>query len=139
MIVDELATLAQESAAVFWKTAVMLAQGQLSVVTTEAADAVFTITSALTACRAAGSTQWVPFFLSYLASVYAEMGQLDDAWRCIAEVTTMIEKTNERWMEAEVNRVAGEIALKSPQYYTGKAEAYFERALAVARVPNYLN
>ena len=45
----------------------------------------------------------------------------------------MVEMTKERWCEAEVNRVAGEIALKSPQPDTAKAETYFERALAVAR------
>ena len=35
--------------------------------------------------------------------------------------------------EAEVYRVAGEIALKSPEPNAAKAQAYFERALAVAR------
>ena len=46
---------------------------------------------------------------------------------------SMIETTKERWFEAEVNRIAGEIALKSPEPDAAKAEAYFERALAVAR------
>jgi len=43
-----------------------------------------------------------------------------------------METTKERWYEAEVYRVAGEIALKSPERET-KAQAYFERALAIAR------
>jgi predicted ATPase len=34
---------------------------------------------------------------------------------------------------AEVHRIAGEIALKSPTPNLEKAEAYFDRALAVAR------
>jgi predicted ATPase len=46
---------------------------------------------------------------------------------------TVVKTTKERWCEPEVNRVAGEIALKSPAPDAGKAEAYFERALAVAR------
>ena len=46
---------------------------------------------------------------------------------------TTMETTKERWCEAEVNRIAGEIALKSPEPDAAKAEAYFERALAVAR------
>ena len=46
---------------------------------------------------------------------------------------TAIQTTGERWFEAEVNRIAGEIALKSPKPDTAKAEAYFDRALAVAR------
>ena len=35
--------------------------------------------------------------------------------------------------EADVNRVAGEIALMSPERDAAKAESYFERSLAVAR------
>jgi predicted ATPase len=70
---------------------------------------------------------------SYLANAHAELGQFDDAWRCIGEAITAMETTKERWCEAEINRVAGKIALKSPQPDTAKAEAYFERALAVAR------
>ncbi len=50
-----------------------------------------------------------------------------------AKPLTTIETTKETWFEAEVNRIAGEIALKSPQQDTAKAEAYFERALEVAR------
>ena len=46
---------------------------------------------------------------------------------------THVEATKETWFEAEVNRIAGEIALMSPQPDAAKAEAYFERALAVAR------
>ena len=44
-----------------------------------------------------------------------------------------MEASGEIWCEAEVNRIAGEIALKSPERDAAKAEAYFERALAVAR------
>ena len=73
------------------------------------------------------------FYLSYLGIAYAELGQFDEAWRCIDEAMSTIETTKESWFEAEVNRIAGEIALKSPEPDTAKAEAYFERALAVAR------
>jgi predicted ATPase len=45
-----------------------------------------------------------------------------------------VETTKERIFEPEINRVAGEIALKSPAPHTSQAEAYFERALTVARV-----
>ena len=44
-----------------------------------------------------------------------------------------METTNERWFEAEVKRIAGEIALTAPERDAAKAEVYFERALAVAR------
>jgi predicted ATPase len=44
-----------------------------------------------------------------------------------------METTKETWFEAEINRVAGEIALKSLSPDWVKPEAYFEHALAVAR------
>jgi predicted ATPase len=80
-----------------------------------------------------GSTVFVPLTFAYLARAYAELGEFDDAWRCIGEAMTVAETTGERWCEAEVNRTAGEIALKSPEKETTKAEAYFERALSIAR------
>ena len=51
----------------------------------------------------------------------------------MGEAIAAIERTGERWFEAEANRIAGEIALKSPEQDAAKAEAYFERALTVAR------
>ena len=76
---------------------------------------------------------WMPLYLPNLARAYAELGQFDDAWRCISEATAAIETTKEKWCEAEAHRTAGEIALKSPEPDAAKAEAYFERALSVAR------
>jgi predicted ATPase len=46
----------------------------------------------------------------------------------------MFETTEQRLWEAEVNRLAGEVALKSRG--PDKAEAYFERAFEVARRQN---
>jgi predicted ATPase len=46
---------------------------------------------------------------------------------------TTVETTKEKWCEADIHRIAGEIALMSPESDAAKAEARFERALAVAR------
>jgi predicted ATPase len=98
-----------------------------------ASDAVQQITSAITALRPTGSTFWRSLSLSYLAKAYAELGQFDDAWRCIGEAMTAVETTGERMWEAGVHRTSGEIVLLLPKPAAAKAEAYFERALAVAR------
>jgi predicted ATPase len=83
--------------------------------------------------RLTGQTIFVPIYTSWLARTYAKLGKFDDAWRCIGEAVTAIETRKEIWCEAEVNRIAGEIALRSPAADLLKAQAYFERALAVAR------
>jgi hypothetical protein len=51
----------------------------------------------------------MPMWLSYLAKAYAKIGHLYDAWRCIRDAFAAVETTKERWFEAELNRVAGEI------------------------------
>jgi predicted ATPase len=111
----------------------IMAQGYLMVVTGKASNAVHTITSGLTAYQSTGATLFMPQHLTNLARARSELGQFGDAWRFIGEAIEAIEKTKERWWEAEVNRLAGEIALKSLEPDAAKAEAYFERALAVAR------
>ena len=68
-----------------------------------------------------------------LARGYADLGRFDDAWRCIEEALTAVHTTKERMFKAEINRIAGEITLMSPLDDTAKAQAYFERALAVSR------
>ena len=68
-----------------------------------------------------------------MARACGELGQFDDAWSYIGEAITAVETTKEKWYEAEVHRIAGEIALMSPEPDAAKAEACFERALAVAR------
>ncbi len=130
---QELYALADAKDAPFWRVNGSLYQGALFALTGDAAKAVQMITSGITAMRAIGFTFGLPRWLSYLAIAHAELGQIDDAWRCIREAISAIDATKERWFEAEINRVAGEIALNSPQPDAAKAETYFERALAVAR------
>ena len=76
---------------------------------------------------------YMPTWLSQLAMAHAELGQLDDARNYIGEAMIVAEKTKERWFEAEIQRTAGIIALKSLEPDMAKTEAYFERAIAIAR------
>jgi predicted ATPase len=130
---DELIALADEKSAPQWRGYGMEQQGCMLALSGKASHAVDRITAGITAVRSTSGTVWAPLCLSLLAKAHADLGQLDDACRSIAEAMTTIEATKERWCEAEINRIAGEVALKSPQPDDVKAETYFERALAVAR------
>jgi class 3 adenylate cyclase/predicted ATPase len=130
---DELVALADEKTAFFWKVSGILNQGCLLVLTGKASDAVQMINSGIAAYRSTGSTVWLPLYLSYLARSYAELGQFDDARRSISEAMTAVETTKETWCEADVRRIAGEIAALLPEPDAAQAEAYFDRALSVAR------
>jgi hypothetical protein len=67
-----------------------------------------------------------------MAQAYVDIARFDDAWSRISQAFAATNSTNERW-EAEVFRVAGEIAVRSQEHDSEKAEAYFDRALAIAR------
>jgi predicted ATPase len=130
---EELVALADEKSAAQWKALGMLMRGSVFALRGKASDAVQTITSGLMAYRSTGAIVWTPTFLLYLARAHAELGQFDEAWRRTTEAGAAVEATEERWYEAEVNRIAGEIALMSSKQDAARAEASFERALAVAR------
>ena len=127
---EECFNLAQEKKVPFMIGFAAALRGCVLAQTGKASDAIQTISAWITGMRAMGATVWGTSFLSHLALAYAELGQFDDAGRYIDDAISTIETTKERWFEAETNRIAGEIALKSDAM---KAEAYFERALAVAR------
>ena len=130
---DELAALAEEKGAIVWKADAMAQHGCIFTLIGKALDAVRLITSGIVTLRLTGTTFSMPMCQSYLAKAHAELGQFDDAWRCIGEAMTAVETTKERWCEAEIDRMAGEIALMQQQPDAAMAQAYFERALAVAR------
>jgi predicted ATPase len=130
---DELIALATEKGALIWKGLGMMSQGRLSAATGKASDAVDMITSGIAAYRSTGATVAVPSFLSHLAGAYADLGDFEDARRCIDEALMLVETTGERLWEADIRRIAGEIALRSSDADAGKVQVYFERALAVAR------
>jgi predicted ATPase len=131
--VDELIALTDQTESLFWGAWGVMQRGCVLALTGKASDAVQTITTGVAAWRSTGSTAMLPEYLSYLASAHAELGQFDDAARCIGEAMTAVEATKERWFEAEINRIAGEIALRSSERDAAKAQNYFERALEVAR------
>ena len=132
-LADELVAFADEKGAFFWKAIGKLTQGWLMVETGNASGAVQVMPAGIAVQRSAGSAVHMPLWLSGLARAYAGVGQFDEAWHYVAEAFTVMERTKEKWCDAQINNVAGEIALLSLEPDTAKAEVYFERALAVAR------
>ena len=131
-LVEELVALANEKDTSFWRAWGMMNKGWLIGLTGKASDAVQVMSSGIAAWRATDATMCVPFYLSSLAMAYAQLGQFEDAQRTMREAITSTEKTKERWFEAEVHRIAGEIALKSPRLGAAEAAVHFQHALSVA-------
>jgi predicted ATPase len=131
--VDESIALTDEKGASYWKTLGTLNKALISAMTAKTRDAAQKMASCITAYRSTGATFMAPTYLSFLARAFAEVGLIDDAWRYIREAVTLIETTKEKFIEAEVSRIAGEIALMAPDRDEVKALTFFKRALAVVR------
>ena len=131
-IAEEFVTLADEKGAALWSALGVLMQGCILEMTGKASKAVQKFSTALPAYRATGATVFMPFILSFNARAYATLGAFENAWGCIHEAMKTADTTKERWCEPDVHRIAGEIALISGKS-DEEAQAYFERALTVAR------
>jgi predicted ATPase len=110
-----------------------MTQGALRLLTDDPSDAVRALTAGVNAFRFTGATVFIPWYLTCLATAYASLDQYDDASRRISEAMEAVDRTNERWCEAEIIRVAGEVALLGPNKDSRKAQKHFERTLAIAR------
>ena len=120
-----------------WKGGAMLSKGCVFALTSNSDvnrnKAIETLTDGMATWSSTGATLWLPWYRAYLGKVHAELGEFTDAWSNAHDAMTAIENSGESWLEADVNRLAGEIACRLPQGDELKAEKYYERALSVAR------
>jgi tetratricopeptide (TPR) repeat protein len=70
------------------------------------------------------------YWLAPLATAYGKAGRKDDALALVAEALALVERRDERWWDAEIYRVKGEL-LESR--ISSEAETCFRHAIEVAR------
>ena len=87
----------------------------------------------IAAYRATGAAVLVPYFYTVLADASAHLGYTDDGLQALAEAHTLVEQQEERWWEAEIHRLRGVLLLRQTGTSQTEAEAWLQRALAVAR------
>jgi predicted ATPase len=87
----------------------------------------------LAAYRVTGAGLWRPYFLALLAEAYGKGGQAGEGLRVLAEALDVLDKNGERFYEAELYRLKGELLLRQAVPEEPQAEVYFRQALDVAR------
>lgn len=125
--------LAEEKGLLAWKGWATMNVGLLATLTDKPADAIETMRTGIAMWRSTHGTMLLPIYLSSLALAYLETGEAGSACQLIAQAQKAVETTKETWWDAEVSRAAGLIALGANLQDPSKAEAYFERALTIAR------
>jgi hypothetical protein len=106
--------------------------GRLFALTNKASEAVRVATTGIAMIRSTGQL----LLFRGICHIWRELTpRLAKSMMLGSEAMSMMDATNERWWEADVHRIAGDIALMSQQPNRPKAETHFEHALAVAREP----
>src|SRR5262249_36591911 len=75
----------------------------------------------LTAYRATGAEMGRPYFLALLAEAYGKVGEAEQGLAALVEALAQVEQTGERWYEAELCRLKGQLLL-AQEGHTGKTE-----------------
>ena len=98
----------------------------------QTAEALAQMRQGLAAARAMGTELLVPYTLALLAEACGQAEQIDEGLRLLAEALAVADNTAERWYEAELYRLKGELLHQStaPQ---GEAEQSLQHALEIAR------
>jgi predicted ATPase len=99
----------------------------------DAATGVAHIQQGWGAVQRTGQKLYHPYHLTLLAEAYSEAGQPELGLPCLTEALTLLEATEERWWEAEVWRLKGELLLRLPLPDIPQATACLHQALDVAR------
>jgi class 3 adenylate cyclase/predicted ATPase len=129
----ELVELAEEKGSSYWKANGQLWQGCLAVLLGRWTQAVEILVPALGTYRLTGATIYAPYITGHLARAYAELGDYKEAWQAIDHALAEVERTKEKWCEAELHRIAGELARFSPDADEEAAAGHIKRAIEVAR------
>jgi predicted ATPase len=107
----------------------------------------------LAAHRATGGETLRPYFLALLAEAYGQSRQVDNGLAAITEALDLVNATGERFYEAEVYRIKGELTLQQERHRAtgtgqqgigtgarslmpdaqGEAEGCFLKAIAIAQ------
>jgi predicted ATPase len=87
----------------------------------------------LTAWRATGAEVVMPYFLALLAEVYGKAEQAKEGRHVLTEALALVDKTGERFYEAELYRLKGELLLRQATPDTHQAETCFQQAIAIAQ------
>jgi predicted ATPase len=129
---EALGSLATEHGFPYWGAIATIFEGWALAQVGDPKRAAAQIREGLAAFRETAAQVWLPYFLAILSEADELVGDMPKACQLLDEALDRVERTRERWYEAELHRRKGEaflITSTSPV----EAEACLARALAVAR------
>jgi class 3 adenylate cyclase/predicted ATPase len=120
----------------FWKAMGLIGQGWALTAEGRMEDGIARLRAGLTAVRSTGAEVLMPYSMSLLAQAYASAGQIEEGLSSLAEAQVALDESAERWWQAELHRLKGELILLRSGLKPAdenEAEECFLQALAVAQ------
>ena len=130
---DEAVAMANEHGYALVRAAGNIMSGWSRVQMGESAEGAVEIRQGVDAYRATGANFQLPHFMIPLAEAARNLGQPEKGLEVMAEALALVESTGERYMEAELHRLRGELLLELTSDDHGPAEEAFKKAIAVAQ------
>ena len=121
---------------VFWLLTGMILRGWALTARNQVAEGIAQMGQALAGYQQTGAGILRPYYQALLADVYGRIEKETEAFQLLDEAEAAVKATDERWWEAELYRLKGELTIKQPAAQGSRsetiAEAYFDKARRVA-------
>jgi adenylate cyclase len=131
--VEAAARVSRAQGFLYWLGVALILQSWARANVPQSAEQLPSMHEGMAIYRATDAAMWLPYFLTLLAETYGATGQSDAGLRLLDEAHTIIDNTQERFYEAEVHRVQGELVLAQAANQHTLAETCFQHALDIAR------
>jgi class 3 adenylate cyclase/predicted ATPase/energy-coupling factor transporter ATP-binding protein EcfA2 len=126
-------SLAKEQGFPTWMALGAMLHGWALVHQGQAREGIAQITQGLTAYRATGAEIVRPYFLALLAEAHGTIAQPEAGLAVLAEALTLVDSSGERFYEAELHRLKGELLLQQASETHLEAETCFQHAIRIAQ------
>jgi len=127
---DELVAVTTEQGFPLWRAVGTIHRGWAKVKNGDVTEGMSLLRSGSTAYRATGAETWMPYYTALMARACEIAGQVEEALALLNDALQNIERTGERWLEAELNRHKGQ--LLSRQGHSEDADELYCKALSIA-------
>ncbi|MCV9966893.1 AAA family ATPase [Pararhizobium sp. BT-229] len=118
----------------FWQTQGVFLQGWVLAERGQIAEGIERLRDGLAGMQAIGSGMTAPWAMGLLAEAHGKADRFAEGSTLIDEALTIVARTGNRWCEAELHRLKGELISSSSECDPAEIEACFRRALDVARM-----
>jgi predicted ATPase len=129
---EEEIALATEQGFAYWLASAVLFKADSLVLQGQWREALPLLLKGLHDLRATGAGLDLTLHLGFLGEAYTQAGRFEDAMKALDEGLAVAEKCDERFYEAELQRLKGELQLAASSDQAS-AEAFFRQAIETAR------